>query len=1013
MGGLLMSRKPNLLRAVLVQFIVLSLSILAIFCTPVIYGARQGEDILDKIDVKKGICVLLDDHRCELALKLARDTDLLIYVQLSKTKQVEEARRMVDEAGLYGTRIWVESGAYSQINLADNLADVLVVSNAGGKISEKEILRVLHPKGKAILGDRTLIKPVPKGIDEWRHPYHGPDNNPYSTDRISRAPYLTQFLGDPRYAPLPQVAVSSGGRLFKAFGHIAFKPREEPFLNTLAAFDAYNGTLLWKRPLVPGIMVHRNTLIATPGKLYVGDDKSCKILDAATGDLLDEVKPDEGLDVGTFWKWMALEGDVLYALVGEQEKRDPDVKLRWEGHGWPWNPLSEGFNQEKNPWGYGKNLLAIDTRTKKVLWHKKEAEDIDSRALCMKDGRIYIFRFDEYLACIDAKTGEDIWRKTKKKDPGLFEAIGTDLNRQDWRTNWRTTNYLKCSKKALYFAGPSVGKLLAVSAEDGRILWEHAYSNYQIVLCDDGLYGISGEIDKEPSRKFDPLTGKILDEFSIHRRACARVTASGDAVFFRASGGSVRMDERKGRAELVSPMRAQCHDGVMVANGLLYWWPSTCDCNLTLYGITSLAPAGEFDFYTKAKKSERLEKGSAEVKGTKLEAGESDWPTYRADNSGSATTQAVVAVKVRKLWDVAPDTKFTPTAPVTVDELVFIGGSDGIVRAINTSDGSAQWKAYTGGAIRMPPTIWEGRALVGSGDGYVYNLAARTGETLWRFRAAPKRRTIPVYNSFLSTWPVGSGVLVDDGVAYFAAGIVNYDGTYVYAVDAENGKIKWQNNRSGHLDPEARTGVSVQGQMLLHKDKLYMAGGNAVSPGVYNIRNGKCFNSSDQVRQVTSQCPRGRELYLVGDAVLPAGKPLYAHDDYPVYDDTVFNKMLVASMGDFDILWSNNNKISCYGRVKKNRTDVYLPAWGKFEVEGLKPVWEFYREGSVAFAVCKNAVIAADSKELFALDIKDGKTLWTQPLPAAPVAWGVAVNRHGQILITLEGGRVLCFAEEN
>ena len=41
-------------------------------------------------------------------------------------------------------------------------------------------------------------------------------------------------------------------------------------------------------------------------------------------------------------------------------------------------------------------------------------------------------------------------------------------------------------------------------------------------------------------------------------------------------------------------MRAQCQDGVTIANGLLYWWPSTCDCNLTLYGITCLGPAGDF-----------------------------------------------------------------------------------------------------------------------------------------------------------------------------------------------------------------------------------------------------------------------------------------------------------------------------------------------------------------------------------------------------------------------------------
>ena len=65
------------------------------------------------------------------------------------------------------------------------------------------------------------------------------------------------------------------------------------------------------------------------------------------------------------------------------------------------------------------------------------------------------------------------------------------------------------------------------------------------------------------------------------------------------------------------------------------------------------------------------------------------------------------------------------------------------------------------------------------------------------FRAAPLERKIPVYGSLSSTWPVGGGVLVEDGVAYAAAGMANYDGTHVYALDAATGKIRWQNNTSG------------------------------------------------------------------------------------------------------------------------------------------------------------------------------------------------------------------------
>ena len=416
--------------------------------------------------------------------------------------------------------------------------------------------------------------------------------------------------------------------MFKAFGHIAFKEREEPWLDTLAAFSGYNGTLLWKRPIPAALMVHRNTLIATPTTLYFGDDQSCKVIDAATGQTRDEIAPPADVAGGTFWKWMALEDGVLYAMIGEQEERDPVIRLRSTGHGWPWDPLSPGYNRPEHTWGFGRTLLAIDPQTKQVLWHYEEPEPIDSRALCMSHGRIYAFRSNAYLTCLDAKTGTAVWRKTPQNDGALFETLGMYLKRQDWRTNWRTTAYLKCSDQALYFAGPQVGKLVAVSAADGHVLWEQPHSNYQLVLRDDGLYALSGQVGAEvgmerqfrmdlantavASRKFEPLTGEVLAEFPLGRRACTRPTGAIDAVFCRASGGSTRLDAASKEWALISPMRAQCQDGVTIANGLLYWWPSTCDCNLTLYGITCLGPAGDFRFDEPANDADRLESSDDE-----------------------------------------------------------------------------------------------------------------------------------------------------------------------------------------------------------------------------------------------------------------------------------------------------------------------------------------------------------------------------------------------------------------
>ena len=983
--------------------------------------AAGRDGLVEELGVVRGICVVLGDPECEAALKLVRRTELVVYVQLTQRDAAEHARRIVDAAGFYGTRIYVDHGPLAHIHLADNVADALLALGEAEAMPETEALRVIHPGAKAWLGARVVRKPEPNGIDHWTHPYHGPDNNPVSTDQIARVPYLTQFLADPRYAPLPQLAVEAGGRVIKVFGHIAFKPREEPWLDTMAAFNGYNGTLLWKRPVPAALMVHRNTLIATDSWVYFGDDSSCKVIDAATGELRDEIVVRVGPKGDTFWKWMALETGVLYAMLGEQEDRDPVVRAKVPHPGWPWEPLSPGYNRKENTWGFGSTLVAIDPATKKILWRYEEKEPIDSRGLCMKNGRIYAFRFGAYLTCIDAKSGQPLWRKTKDNARELFAALGDFLPRQDWRTNWRTTAYVKCNDRALYFAGPPIDKLLAVSTDDGRVLWQHPYNNYQLVLYDDALYGVPGIIDKDPARKFDLMTGKVLAEIALGRRSCARVTGSADSIFCRADEGSARLDRASDHPLLVSPMRPQCHDGVTVANGLLYWWPSVCDCNLSLTGITCLGPAGNFDFSQEAVPGERLETGAtSDSAPAQLQQNALDWPMYRANATGTATTEAKIPERVRLAWQFSPAGDVASSAPTAAEKLVYCAGSDGIVRALDAATGKPAWKTYTGGAVRCPPTLCRGRALVGSADGWAYCFDAATGQLQWRFRAAPIERRIPVYGQLQSTWPLSGQILSAGSVAYLAAGIINYDGTHLYALDVATGQIKWQNNTSGHLDPEQHSGVSVQGAMILAGDKLYLPGGNAVSPGVYNAADGRCLNDPAELQKKAfnnnpaAHGPRGNEAYLVGNDVVIAGEPLYSDRNWPFYDKDQFNRVLWTTSGGREILFLNNTWLLACDPGQHAALEKWLRAKRNRGFDPKKPasLWEVRTKPAKAVAVGPNAVVLATSTELIAYDSASGKTLWTKPLLKAPIAWGLAVNRDGTLLVTLEDGQLLAFAAE-
>jgi outer membrane protein assembly factor BamB len=278
---------------------------------------------------------------------------------------------------------------------------------------------------------------------------------------------------------------------------------------------------------------------------------------------------------------------------------------------------------------------------------------------------------------------------------------------------------------------------------------------------------------------------------------------------------------------------------------------------------------------------------------------------------------------------------------------------------------------------------------------------------------------MPVYDSLLSTWPAASGVIVEDGIAYAAAGIANYDGTYVYALDAANGKIKWQNNTSGHLDKQARTGVSVQGHTLLYEGKLYLAGGTSVSPAIYDIKDGKCLNDPAQLAECVARSPRGWELSLLGDQVVACGKPFYAHPKYDVFDDTVFSKVFLTSSGGRDIVWvchQYNKKVLCFARLDRKLLNKsmaeprgrLLVAWNRLGIQD-EPLWSYDCKESLAVAVCSNAVVVAGKSEIVALSLKDGTILWSQPMPSAAVPWGLAVDRDGRAIVALEDGQILCF----
>ena len=162
--------------------------------------------------------------------------------------------------------------------------------------------------------------------------------------------------------------------------------------------------------------------------------------------------------------------------------------------------------------------------------------------------------------------------------------------------------------------------------------------------------------------------------------------------------------------------------------------------------------------------------------------------------------------------------------------MVYFGSSaNDRINALDAVTGVLRWSFFTGGPVRVAPAVWEGKVYAGSDDGRVYCLDGGTGELGWVYDAAQDGRWVIGNGRMISVMPVRTGVVIEDGIAYFAAGLFPLEGVALCALDARAGSERWR---------VMQEKVSPQGPMLASGTRLYTPQGR-VSPAVFNRADGR------------------------------------------------------------------------------------------------------------------------------------------------------------------------------
>ena len=853
--------------------------------------AAAPKRLVEASGIQGGLVVHVGGGDAERTAALRVNDRYLVQGLERDTAQVAKARSALRGLGVLGPVTTIAWDG-KRLPYADGVVN-LVVASVEGQVSSEEIARVLAPGGVVLAGADSLdtrlregdeaplrraeaarhltldtsassglkgwtkaVKPWPKDIDEWTHFLHGPDNNAVANDTRIEPPRHMQWVAGPRWArshdhlASVSAAVTAAGRLFCIIDEGPTASVKAPAKWMLVARDAFNGVLLWKKPVGPweghlrpfrsGPAELPRRLVAVGNRVYVtlGYGKPVTALDAATGDV---VRTYEGTDNT---HEIVVHRGTLYLVISAPLTRKSPTTGRVLRKFALWRGAYDEYVIEYMP----KHVRAIDAATGRLVW-KKEGRDVVRilpLTLIASGGRVF-FQNESHVVALKAGSGDELWRAERPGPrqryawltPTLVAADGVvlsgdraadkpvDTGAEDKaRFEWRVSaNHILTG-----------GEIVAFDEATGTKLWtapchEGFNSPVDIFVVDGKVW--SGELawGRQPgiTKVYDLKTGKVVAERTPDQKTytlgfghtrCYRHKATSKYVLHGRAGVEF-VDLNADRVIAHHWVRGACQYGILPANGLLYAPSHPCACYITakLNGFVALAGArgDEGRGARDEQKTPRLQRGPAhesslDTRHSTLDTS-TDWPTYRRDPARSGASSVGLSPRLGPKWEMTLGGALTAIA--VAEGRLFVAQREAhTLHALDAETGSPAWSFAAGGRVDSPPTIHGGRAYFGSADGWMYCLRARDGALAWRFRAAPASQQIVSYDQLESVWPVHGTVLVCDGpkgrpVAYAVAGRSSYidGGIFLCGVDAATGELVVE-RRISHRDP--KTGLEPQ-----------------------------------------------------------------------------------------------------------------------------------------------------------------------------------------------------------
>jgi len=1010
-----------------------------LFMTGLAVGA--GETVSPRIQdtgIQGGLAVQIGCGDLASLEKLARDPRFLIQVLDDDPAEVEKARQATADKGL-SDRIWTSAFDGRRLPFADEVVN-LIIADAEPDLPRDEIMRVLAPRGVALITGKKSVKPVPPDIDEWTHHLHDASGNAVAKDSVVGPPERLQWLATPMWSKHHYAAanvnamVSAGGRVFCICEEspVSIDPGRMPDQWNLVARDAFNGVLLWRVPIElwgtrawnPAHPSGRNNqpthigrrLVAVGNRVYVtlGYNAPVSELDAASGKVLRVFSDTQYTD----------------AILHKSEQLILSI-----------NKGPQGASATKPP--VRKEVAVLDLKSGKTQWRKGDYVGLQSKTgdmdrinhltIAVGDDRLFLFGNQKEIIGLSLKDGLELWRVERPM-----------AKVHEMRYNLRITD--RCTlvfhDNVLFLGQPEptarvghkkgIAKIYAYNARTGASLWDRPIAEWgwaeppDIFLVNDELWVF--DLETFSLLALNPKTGKELRRWNTapalnkgHHHRCYR-NRSAERFIFTSHRGIELFNTKSGEISMNPFVRGACQHGFLPCNGLLYATPHPCGCFIEgkLNGMVALAPRGRT---SAVPNTGQLIRGPAYGKARdKPDAKDTGaWPTYRHDPARSGSTAVTVSLSPKQKWTatVGPE----PTACVIAEGKVLSASKrTRLLSAFDEATGKKVWSRVMNGVMDSPPTLHKGMALCGVRDGTVVCLRLDDGHVVWMFKAAPQDRWLQVYGRIESASPVFGSVLVKDDTAYFTAGRSSYldGGIVAYALDPATGVVKERKVLATRNESKEACLADI---LVVCGDSVFMRDRAVFGPAKAS-RNFLFSRSGFLDEAWFNRAPwsLGRETKGATYGFWNAGKagqemhPLSGQ--FIVYDDAhCFSVVAASSDRDRGIFTPGKTgyRLNCTkvdaGKKEKATWTAQVPVRIMAAVNTPPAL---FAAGTPDIVDPKDPWAALEGRKggrFLVISKENGKTLKTEQLPSAPALDGLAAA-HGRLFLVLKNGQVICMEGE-